>query len=244
MKRTTLPALAFLLAISLFAQQPSAPSKPLPEPSGKYVLVFLRRPAGVQPLPKEEGEKLLAAHLANIGKLADEGKLVVAGPFLDNPPTPLRGLFLMKTASIDEAKQWVGTDPMVKAGRLAPEYHLWQIPATTFNRPPSTNPMQNYAFVIYLKGEKYKPLSQENLPLLQRHIGYMLPQHEAGRIVIGGPFQGDDGEFFGAIITSVSPDEAKDMVAKDPFVTEGEVKPEIHPWMTQKGVLPEVRNQK
>lgn len=67
--------------------------------------------------------KLQEAHLKNIFKMADEGKLVVAGPFLDN--APLKGIYIFNVTTIEEAKALTETDPAVKAGRLIMELHLW-----------------------------------------------------------------------------------------------------------------------
>ncbi len=49
--------------------------------SSSYSFVFLNKKADAVQLPKEEGEKLMAGHMANIERLAKEGKLIVAGPF-------------------------------------------------------------------------------------------------------------------------------------------------------------------
>jgi uncharacterized protein len=62
-----------------------------------------------------ETEELQKAHLANINRLAELKKLVVAGPFGDNGQ--LRGIFVFKVASLAEAKSLAETDPAVQAGQ-------------------------------------------------------------------------------------------------------------------------------
>jgi len=63
------------------------------------------------------------AHLKNIMRLADEGKLIVAGPFLDDQP--IRGIFIFNVSTVEEAKKLTETDPAIKAGSLVMELHPW-----------------------------------------------------------------------------------------------------------------------
>ena len=73
-----------------------------------------------------EIKELQKAHLANIKRLAEMKKLVVAGPFGDDGD--LRGIFVFRVNSLEEAQNLCATDPMVKIGRLAVELHPWQVP--------------------------------------------------------------------------------------------------------------------
>ncbi len=73
-----------------------------------------------------EIQELQKAHIANIQRLAAMKKLLVAGPFGDN--SDLRGIFVFRVGSLEEAQSLCATDPMVKAGRLVVELHPWQIP--------------------------------------------------------------------------------------------------------------------
>lgn len=89
-------------------------------------LGLLSRGAKWTPEKTPQTEELQKAHIANINRLAEMKKLVVAGPFGDNGR--LRGIFVFKVGSLDEAKQLAATDPSVQAGRLAIEMHPWQVP--------------------------------------------------------------------------------------------------------------------
>jgi uncharacterized protein YciI len=73
-----------------------------------------------------EVQELQKAHIANINRLAEMKKLIVAGPFGDDGE--LRGIFVFRVASLQEAQELSATDPMIKIGRLSVELHAWQVP--------------------------------------------------------------------------------------------------------------------
>lgn len=88
----------------------------------KYVMAFLkagpnREQDSVQTVEIQRG------HMKNIQRLAEEGKLILAGPFMDNGE--LRGIFLFDVKTVEEAEQLINTDPAIQSGRLIMELHPW-----------------------------------------------------------------------------------------------------------------------
>ena len=86
-----------------------------------YVFVNLRSGPHSGEGTKEERDAIFRGHMSNMRRLADEGKLLVAGPYDAPDDKTLRGLFLFDVASLDEARELVKTDPGVKAGEFRPE---------------------------------------------------------------------------------------------------------------------------
>lgn len=74
---------------------------------------------------KAKMSELMKGHLNNIRRLAKEGKIVVAGPFLEKNKENYRGMFIFNTKSKEEAESWVKTDPAVAAGVFGYEIFLW-----------------------------------------------------------------------------------------------------------------------
>ncbi|MDW9380811.1 YciI family protein [Chryseobacterium sp. JV558] len=89
-----------------------------------YTIVMLTT-GSVKIEDKSKMSELMKGHMANIGKLADEGKIVVAGPFLEKNKENYRGMFIFNTNSKEEAEQWVKTDPAVQAGVFSYEIFPW-----------------------------------------------------------------------------------------------------------------------
>jgi uncharacterized protein YciI len=89
-------------------------------------LALLSRGAKWTPEVTPATQEIQKGHMANIYRLAELKKLVVAGPFGDDGQ--LRGIFVFKVASIDEARALTETDPAVQAGRLALDIHPWLVP--------------------------------------------------------------------------------------------------------------------
>lgn len=137
MRLVTVLVLTLLATASAFAQTPAAPAA-APQPASSYdaalaarvgadergmrsyVFVLLR--SSQTPVPKgPERDEMFKGHFANMTRLADEGKLVMAGP-LDGVDG-WRGLFIFATTDLDEARRLVSTDPVIVKGEMVAEYH-------------------------------------------------------------------------------------------------------------------------
>lgn len=94
-----------------------------------YYVFLLKKGPAWSPEETPEINALQEAHLANLRRLGEEGKLVLNGPLLDSFATrgEIRGIGVLKTASLGEAQQLISTDPMVKVGRLIFELHAWMV---------------------------------------------------------------------------------------------------------------------
>lgn len=89
-----------------------------------YVLCILKTGPNDASVKGDERKKIFAGHFENIGRLADEGKLVTAGPFGKNDRT-YRGLYIFNVSTVEEAEKLVALDPAVKAGVFVYELTPW-----------------------------------------------------------------------------------------------------------------------
>lgn len=88
----------------------------------KYVMAFLKRGPN-RDRDSLDAVQLQKAHLKNISRMAEEGQLVVAGPFLDDGE--VREIYIIDVETIEEAKALTETDPAIKAGSLEMELIPW-----------------------------------------------------------------------------------------------------------------------
>jgi uncharacterized protein len=99
-----------------------------------YVLCILKTGPKDAEIKGKERQDLFAGHFANIGKLSEEGKLAVAGPFGKND-RKYRGLYIFNVATLEDAEKLVMLDPAVKAGIFVPELTLWYGSASLMATP-------------------------------------------------------------------------------------------------------------
>jgi len=180
-----------------------------------YQIVFLRPAPDRKAVSKEEMDRILTAHMANIHAMADRGVLVAAGPFEDTPAA-ISGIFVMNT-SPEEALRIASEDPTVVA-------HRNTVDAVTWTGPKGV-------------GEAYRRLHTADLktpddmgvhPLvLLRAAPATLPKDVAA----SGPLTGSSEFRYLLIFNRIPDDQARRLV--DPAL-----KPEFHRWWSAAHVLP------
>ncbi|MBL7887964.1 MAG: hypothetical protein JNL24_00335 [Bacteroidia bacterium] len=111
----------FLLSASLlFSQEKNEFEKKYEMKT--YYMVFLKKGPN-RDQDSATVAKLQEQHIAHLTKMADAGKMDLAGPFMDNGE--IRGICVYNVATKEEAEKLANEDPMVKAGRLIVEIHPW-----------------------------------------------------------------------------------------------------------------------
>ena len=88
-----------------------------------YVLVILKTGSN-KTTDKKIVDSLFSGHMANINKLVESGKLIVAGPLKKNDRA-YRGIFILDVKTIEEANELIQTDPAVKERLLDAELFGW-----------------------------------------------------------------------------------------------------------------------
>ncbi len=119
--------LMFLLCFSAGYSQESAYDEKLAQSLGaddygmkQYVFCILKTGSNTS-ATEQERNAYFKGHMDNINRLANEGKLAVAGPFMKNDKN-YRGIFVFNVSTVEEAKALVESDPAVK-GKIF-EYEL------------------------------------------------------------------------------------------------------------------------
>lgn len=114
--------LAMLAVLSAFTLGGCASASRARE-DASFVFVYLKSGLTSGQGDAEARQKMFAGHMGNIKRLADEGKLVIAGPFAKPADKAWRGVLVLDVATAAEAEALAATDPGVQAGEFVAESH-------------------------------------------------------------------------------------------------------------------------
>lgn len=153
----------------------------------KYTFVFLNARTDKAELPKEELDELMRGHLANIQRLASEGKLLVAGPFDGGG-----GIFIFNSPSSDTVKQWLNTDPGIQANRWRLELFPYIPRVGSVCAVKEGAEMVTYTFIRYISTiTKFNV--QKAGETFKKHDDYLKKIVKTGNVITEGIFPNRDG---------------------------------------------------
>jgi uncharacterized protein YciI len=231
---------ALLAALSLHAQQAS-----VPEPTDPYYVVFLRPDPSRKPLLKADTERIQAAHMANIRKMAEDGVLIAAGPFDDTPIT-ISGIFVFKVGSLQSAQAVAARDPTVIEHRNTVEVHAWLGPrgigAEYFRLhkldPKTPENMQARPLCMLYRGPAWEEKLGTRDSLLAAHERYVDQLREQGKLAAAGGIEAPDDLLGLVVFKPIDLDDAQRLLNEDPAVQAGVLRIEYHRWWSADHVLP------
>jgi uncharacterized protein YciI len=263
MKSKKILSLAFcLLKLALLAQTQSTPSaadsqarlleqsqskaesKPPRFDNEQYQFGLLTRGPKSGGGDTPEARQLQEGHLAHINKMAQMGKLFAAGPILSGGD--LRGVFIFRAASVDEAKALAADDPMIKAERLKLEILPWfgskgigvRAMEEHKKNPDMKWTMKRYHLALLRRGSQINQPEAEAQKIQLDHLWSIRRMMDEGKMLAAGPFT-NNGELRGVFVFNTeSAEEAKAWAEADPAVKAGRLTVEIHPWFVAKEVWP------
>ena len=192
----------------------------------KYTFVFLHKRTDLPALPKEEVDKIMAGHMANMDKLAKEGKLIAAGPFDGGG-----GIFIFKTGSPSDVTQWISTDPGVIAKRWNIKILPYEPLVGSVCAVSEPYEMVSYQFV-HFRPNVMKFNVQEGEQTVKQHNEFVHKLAKGGNVIAHASFGGLDGG-----ILVMKGDLQQEVILKDPAVGAGLFEPDFKKLWIAKGAF-------
>jgi uncharacterized protein YciI len=233
-------ALALILAASIPATGNEMPIIP---PMATYQFGLLRKGPAWTAKRTPATDSIQAGHMANIKRMWEEGVLVAAGPMLDGGD--LRGIFIFRVDSAAQVRPLAARDPAIQAGRLVLDLHTWNAPPgigepyrILAKQPGHRDSMVTLQMGLLRRGPK---ATATTTPALERlriaHVRAVLDGLASGELATAGPFS-ESGDLQGVLVYRGDSTVARRRALEDPAVRAGELKVEMHRWLSAYGNLP------
>ena len=235
--RKTIVLLLISGILMFFAAGSQSQQKPEPEfKLVQFYMVLLKKGPGWTAARTEETNRLHQKHVAYVMSLLESGRAMIAGPLSDNKD--IRGVYIFRAPSADEARAWAAADPAVAAGHFVLEMHPWWA-EDVMKKSASTGKMETAYLGFLSRGSKWTPEKTPATEELQKaHLANIRRLAGLKKLVVAGPF-GDDGNLRGIFVFRLSSlEEAESLAATDPAVQAGRLVIDLHPWEVPEGILP------
>ncbi len=246
MLRSTWHAALLCLGLALGAAAATA-TEPARSAPVRYRLGLLVRGPGWTAERTPHTDSIQAGHMANIGRMAEHGALVAAGPFMRGGE--MRGIFVFRPGD-DPIDSLLAGDPAIASGRLECRRFPWVAPAGLGDEyrhraqeqkrlgqglPDS---MVSFGWVMLERGARYddRPTPASN-KLLAAHRAHAEKLRAGGQLVFSGAIEGT-GDLRDVLVMRGDSAEVAQAVAADPAVRAGRFAPRILRWWTAWGTIP------
>jgi len=178
--------------------------------STEFTFVFLNARTDKAALPEDELKKIMDGHMANINRLAKEGKLIAAGPFDGGG-----GIFIFKSNSVEQVKEWLQTDPGVQANRWNVEILPYTPRVGSVCSVKEPYEMVTYQFIRFVPNiAKYTIGTLTDS--FKKHDAYLKSIAKTGNIITEAIFGATEG---GILI--MKGEVQREVIENDPAVLEG-----------------------
>ncbi|MFI5370451.1 MAG: YciI family protein [Candidatus Eisenbacteria bacterium] len=245
MLRRFVPLVLLLLAcgIARVSAAPAPAGAGTAAPVRRYVLAILRSGHASVAVPSARLDTLRAGHMANIRRMFSDHRLVCAGPFLDDGE--LQGIYLFDADSVAQVRPWLDGDPFLATGHMVCDLRCWYGPpgiSEVYRRaaadPTRADSLEHYTLALMAPGPGATGGSaRASRSELRRHLADLDHAAPAGRIVIAGAFEETDPLVGWCVYDTPDTAEARRWATADPLVAAERLRPELHPWMTARGIL-------
>ena len=109
-----------------------------------YVMAILKT-GTAKDLNQKATDSIFTGHMNNIKRLAEEGKLVVAGPLKKNAQN-YQGIFIFNVSTLEEGRKLVENDPAVQAHVFDCDLFVWYGSAAMMQVPDLHKRLQKKSF--------------------------------------------------------------------------------------------------
>ncbi len=127
MSRLFITVIALIVGCFMAQSQPATrPTAAPPVEFDKFHFVVLMAAPNPPQLDAERARELQAQHLGHLSKMAEEGHMLVAGPFANRFDDRWRGLCLYDgSLTAEQVRELAEADPAVQAGTMAVAIMDW-----------------------------------------------------------------------------------------------------------------------
>ena len=203
----------------------------------KLFWIFLTTGKSSKDEKPESIEQMQAAHLANFKKLADEGKLLTAGPMKD-PEEKLRGIVVVKAKDRAELSAFFKNDPYVQEGFLRIEATEMKFEHGVINTKITPQGLEEFRLIVYQPiGEKKMDTEQDAAN--QKGLAEMAKEKDLRLTVVLPKVEFNRA----ALVIMAKPEEDKvinERLQQLPAIKAGYWKATIYPLFMGKGSLADV----